>query len=436
MRPTSRRTFLRQTSQLVTATALATAARLSQAAEETLTVGVIGPGGMGTSHLRLLLARKDVRVKYVCDPDAQRAAAAAKLVEQHGGSAAAVDDLRRVLDDKSVEAVWIATPDHWHVPAALLALDAGKHVYVEKPVSHNLREGQLLRAAAQRSGRKVQVGMQSRSSAHVHEAMAAIQAGEIGQVLVAKAWNSQLRRSIGHASPSEPPPHLNYDLWLGPAPYRPYQSNFLHGIWRWWYDFGTGDIGNDGVHDLDIARWGLGVTTQPTTITGLGSKFFFDDDQQFPDTQYCVFQWDGDGRVGQKRQLIFEQRIWSPYFQEGYENGNAFYGTKGVLILGKGGGWHIVGAKNAAGRKMTGSVDLPAHHQNFLDAIRNGTPLHCDAEVGHLSASLAHLGNIACRVGRTLHFDEARERVVGDDEADRLLSRTYRPGHWAVPRDA
>jgi predicted dehydrogenase len=308
-------------------------------------------------------------------------------------------------------------------------------VYVEKPVSHNLREGRLLVEAAQRTGRKVQVGMQSRSSAHVREAMAAIQAGEIGQVLVAKAWNSQLRRSIGHASPSQPPRHLNYDLWLGPAPYRPYQSNLLHGIWRWWYDFGTGDMGNDGVHDLDIARWGLGVTTQPTTITGLGSKFFFDDDQQFPDTQYCVFQWDGDGQVGQKRQLIFEQRIWSPYFQEGYENGNAFYGTKGVLILGKGGGWHIVGTKNAAGRKMTGTVDLPAHHQNFLDAIRKGTPLNCDAEVGHLSASLAHLGNITCRVGRTLHFDPARERMVGDDEADRLLRRSYRPGHWAVPRD-
>jgi predicted dehydrogenase len=436
MRRTSRRTFLRHTATIVSAASLTTAAKLSQGAEETVTVGVIGPGGMGTGHLRLLLARKDVRVKYVCDPDAQRAAAAAKLVEQHGGSAAAVDDMRRVFDDKSVDAVWIATPDHWHVPAALLALDAGKHVYVEKPVSHNLREGQLLRQAAQRTGRKVQVGMQSRSSAHVREAVAAIQAGEIGEVLVAKAWNSQRRRSIGHAAPSEPPPHLNYDLWLGPAPYRPYQSNLLHGIWRWWYDFGTGDMGNDGVHDLDLARWGLGVTTQPTTITGLGSKFFFDDDQQFPDTQYCVFQWDGDGRVGHKRQLIFEQRIWSPYFQEGYENGNAFYGTKGVLILGKAGGWHIIGEKNAPGRKMSGTVDLPAHHQNFLDAIRNNAPLACDAEVGHLSASLAHLGNIACRVLRTLHFDPVRERMVGDDEADRLLRRTYRDGHWAVPRDA
>jgi predicted dehydrogenase len=431
---TSRRTFLRHTAQIVSATALATAARLSQAAEETLNVAVIGPGGMGTNHLRLLLARKDVRVKYVCDPDAQRVAAAAKLVEQHGGSATAVDDLRRVLDDKSVEAVWIATPDHWHVPAALLALEAGKHVYVEKPMSHNLREGRLLQEAAQRSGRKVQVGTQSRSSRHVQEAMAAIQAGEIGEVLVAKAWNSQLRRSIGHAAPSDPPPHLNYDVWLGPAPYRPFQSNLLHGIWRWWYDFGTGDIGNDGVHELDIARWGLGVTTSPTTITGLGSKFFFDDDQQFPDTQYCVFQWDGDGRVGQKRQLIFEQRLWSPYFQEGYENGNAFYGTKGVLILGKAGGWQIVGTRNAAGRKMSGSPDLPAHHQNFLDAIRKGTPLACDAETGHLSASLAHLGNIACRVGRVLHFDPQRERMVGDDEADQLLRRRYREGHWAVPR--
>src|SRR6185369_6326688 len=170
---------------------------------------------------------------------------------------------------------------------------------------------------ARRNKRVVQVGMQSRSTGHVREAMEALASGVIGDVLVSKAWNSQLRKDIGKMKPSEPPQTLDFDLWLGPAPSRPYQANLLPGIWRWWYEFGAGDIGNDGVHDIDIARWGLGVTGQPSTVAALGSKFFFDDDQQFPDTQYCVYEWPGDGKVRNKRQLIFEQRDWSPYFQEG-----------------------------------------------------------------------------------------------------------------------
>jgi predicted dehydrogenase len=432
----NRRSFLSASAGMVSAAAMAAAAELSAAtANEPLNVGLIGPGGMGTNHLKLLAARKDVRLAYVCDVDANRLASAAKLVEQNGGKPKAVKDLRQVLDDKSVEAVWIATPDHWHSPAAILAIDAGKHVYVEKPVSHNVREGRLLLEAARKNNRVVQVGMQSRSTGHVREAMELLRSGEIGDVLVAKAWNSQLRRSIGHEKPSEPPAHLDFDLWLGPAPARGYQTNLLPGIWRWWYDFGAGDIGNDGVHDIDIARWGLGVTTQPTTVAALGSKFFFDDDQQFPDTQYCVYEWPGDGKVGHRRQLIFEQRDWSPYFQEGFENGNAFYGTKGMMILSKHGGYQIVGVKNAVGKKVSGDVDLPSHHQNFLDCVRGGGGRpRADIEEGHLSASLAHLGNIACRVQRTLKLDPAAEKIVGDDEAAKLIRRTYREGHWAVPK--
>ena len=254
--------------------------------------------------------------------------------------------MRHVLDDKSVDAVWIATPDHWHAPATILACDAGKHVYVEKPCSHNIREGRLMIEAARRNKRVVQVGTQSRSTAHVRQAMEKLHAGAIGDVLVSKAWNSQLRRSIGHAQPSDPPSTLDYDLWTGPAPLVPYQANLLPGIWRWWYDFGCGDMGNDGVHDIDIACWGLGVDTHPSSIVALGGKYFFDDDQQFPDTQYVVFEYPGDGKVGHKRQLIFEQRIWSPYVQEGYENGNAFYGTKGMMLLGKRGGYKIFGPRN------------------------------------------------------------------------------------------
>ena len=310
--------------------------------------------------------------------------------------------------------------------------NAGKHVYVEKPVSHNIREGRLLIEAARKQNRVVQVGTQSRSTPTVMRAIEILKSGEIGDVLVAKAWNSQLRRNIGHQQPSDPPAYLDYDLWLGPAPERKYQANLLPAIWRWWYDFGAGDIGNDGVHDIDIARWGLGVTTQPSTVAGLGSKYFFDDDQQFPDTQYCVFEWPGDGKVGQKRQLIFEQRDWSPYVQEGYENGNAFYGTKGMMLLGHSTGFQVFGPKNVPGEKGSGAVDLPAHHQNFLDCIRTGARPAADIAEGHLSASLAHFANIACRTERTLHIDPTAE-TIAEPEGNELIRRKYREGHWAVP---
>ena len=268
MSDVTRRSFLSQSAGFVTAAALASAAKLGLAAAgDPLNIALIGPGGMGTNHLNLLAVRKDVRIKYVCDPDANRAASAAKIVEQNGGSAKAVKDMRQVFDDKSIDAVWIATPDHWHAPAAILAVDAGKHVYVEKPVlAQHPRRAADDRRGAQEQASVVQVGTQSRSTPHRRTGRSrSSSSGEIGDVLVAKAWNSQLRGTIGHQQPSEPPANLDFDLWLGPAPQRPYQSNLLPGIWRWWYDFGCGDIGNDGVHDIDVARWGLGVTTPPST---------------------------------------------------------------------------------------------------------------------------------------------------------------------------
>jgi predicted dehydrogenase len=359
--------------------------------------------------------------------------AAAKHVETGAGKTPrTVKDLRQVLDDRRVDAVLIATPDHWHAPAAILALDAGKHVYVEKPCCHNIREGRLLVEAARRSGKHLQVGTQSRSTPCVQEAMQRIHSGEIGEILVAKAWNSQLRKSIGKTKPSQPPAYLDYDLWLGPTPETPYRSNLLPGIWRWWYAFGCGDIGNDGVHDIDVACWGLGVATHPTRITCLGGKYFFDDDQQFPDTQYAVFEYPDGGKT---KQLIFEQRIWSPYVQEGYENGAAFYGTKGMLIIGHSVGWKLYGPRNKPLGERTGKADLDAHHTNFLGCIRGDQKqLNADAHAGHLAATLVHLANIGARVGRVLHFDPKTEHVVNDKDADALVRRSYREGHWAVPR--
>ena len=428
----SRRQFLEAAGTLAAVSVVSTA---SAGVTDPMPVALIGCGGMGSSHLAQLVRNKAVKVTAISDVDENRLGKAGKTVQDAGHPMpSAEQDFRRILDDPQIQAVWIATPDHWHAPAAILACNAGKHVYVEKPCSHNLREGRLMIEAARKNKRVMQVGTQSRSTAHIMEAMRRLHAGAIGDVLVAKAWNSQLRGNIGHKEPSDPPAYLDFDAWLGPAPERPYQSNLLPAVWRFWYDFGVGDIGNDGVHDIDIARWGLGVTTQPSTIAAIGSKYFFDDDQQFADNQYCVYEWPGDGEVGHKRMLIYEQRNWSPYHQEGFENGNAFYGTKGMMILGKGGGWKMYAPRGKLIEEMTGTPDLVAHHQNFLACIRSGEKPNADIEINHLSTSLCHLGNIACRVGRTLDFDSEKEHIHGDTEADAMLHRKYREGHWAVPR--
>ena len=433
MKSTNRRQFIQHTAVLAGAVSIAPSLRAA-GANEKFTIGVIGPGGMGSNHLRAFVGYKDVEVAFVCDPDEGRRNSAAREVEKNTGKAPqSVKDMRRVFDDKSVDAVVIATPDHWHAPASLLALDAGKHVYVEKPCSHNILEGRLLVDAARRAKRIVQVGTQSRSTEHVRRAIERLRNGAIGEVLVAKAWNSQLRSNIGHGRPSDPPPQLDYDLWVGPAPMQSYQSNLLHSSWRWFSNFGCGDAGNDGVHDIDIARWGLGVDTHPNRMAAVGGKYFFDDDQQFPDTQYVAFEYDAGGK---KKQLIYEHRIWSPYVQEGHENGNAFYGTQGVMIFGKHNGWQLYGPRNKLVDEMRGEISLEAHHRNFLDCIRSGKSPNADAMAGHLSAALAHFANIATRLGSTLKFDPAKEQFIGNDDANKLLRRSYREGHWAAPKGA
>lgn len=434
-----RREFLKTSAAVAAASLLASEQPLeADEKADLIRVGLIGPGGMGSSHLKLLSARKDVQVTWVCDVDQKRLEDAAKIVKDGSGvSPQATGDLRKVLADASVEAVFIATPDHWHAPAAILALDAGKHVYVEKPCCHNVREGRLLADAVKRSGKRLQVGTQSRSTDCVREGIDRIRKGEIGEILVAKAWNSQRRGSIGKAQPGSPPPHLDFDTWLGPAPEVPWRPNMLHGIWRWWYDFGCGDIGNDGVHDIDVALWGLGVETHPSRVTCFGQKNYFDDDQQFPDTQYAVCEYPVAGApAGRCKQLIFEQRIWSPYVQEGYENGAAFYGTEGVLIMGHTVGWRLFGPRGKLIAERTGAADLPAHHQNFFDAIRDPSiQTNASVDAGRLSATIVHLANIAARTGQVLEFDPETERITNGEAANSLVRRKYREGHWAVPKN-
>ena len=428
----TRRRFLQ--SSVVTSAALATAASARADAGQKVIVGVIGPGGMGTNHLSLLGVRKDVEIAYVCDVDTRRLEAAVKVVEKATGKAPrAVKDMRTVYEDKTVDAVFITTPDHWHTPAALLALKAGKHVYVEKPVSHNIREGRLLVEAQRKSGKVVQVGTQSRSTAFLHEAIARLKAGEIGDILAAKAWNSQLRGNIGKAKATKPPKSLDFDTWCGPAPLVEYRPNLLPGRWRWFKAFGAGDIANDGVHDIDVALWGLGIDTHPTRVACLAGKYFFDDDQEWPDTQYAVFEYD---LAGKKKLLTFEQRIWSPYVQEDYENGCAWYGTKGMLVCGHSVGWKLYGPRNKLIAEKRGRVDLPGHHSNFFACIRGEAKQpNASALAGHLSATICHLANISQQLGRTLTFDPNSETFPNDREATALVKRQYRE-HWGTPRDA
>lgn len=404
---------------------------VSAAAAEKIKVGLIGCGSRAKSHLAEFKRLADIA--WVCDPDKKRLA---EFVEATG--ARSTTDMRHVIDDKSVHAVVISTPDHWHAPAAILACDAGKHVYVEKPCSHNMLEGKLLVEAARRNKVVVQHGTQSRSNRMIVDAMQMIKEGAIGDVLMAKAWNIQRRKNIGKSSPSQPPEYVDYDTWLGPAEFLPFQENRFHYSWHWWHNFGTGDIGNDGAHEIDMARWGLGVQGLPATAAAVGGKYYFDDDQQFPDHATCVFEWPGDGNVGHRRQLTFEMRIWSKNYPYNCDSGVEFYGTAGMLMVSKRGKLMLWSDDNKLvdSPKPKQVVELPESHQaDFLKAISNGRLPAADIEIGHHSTSLIHLANIAVRIGRTLQIDTKSQSILGDEQATKMLSRNYRErGHWSVPK--
>ncbi len=380
MSTTARRSFLKGAGLSAAAWALHT--ETARAAEpRQVTVAVIGTGGMGSSHVRNLSVRKDVRLAYVCDVDKNRLSAAAQIVESATGAAPkTVKDMRRVLDDKSVDAVWIATPDHWHAPAAILALDAGKHVYVEKPCCHNIREGRLMVEA-------VAPLRQALAGRHAEPQHRLCPRGDRA------ASRRRDRRGAGRQGLEQPAPrldrqvasratrrrHLDFDLWVGPAPMVPYRSNLLPGIWRWWYDFGCGDIGNDGVHDIDVACWGLGVTTHPSHGRLPGRQVLLRRRPAVPRHAVRRLRVRRRRTPGRPKQLIFEQRIWSPYVQEGYENGAAFYGTEGLLIIGHTVGWKLYGAAEQAdrradrrGRPAGPPHELPRLHPRH--AVRSSTP--------------------------------------------------------------
>ncbi len=436
-RTASRREFLKTSTVLAAgAGALASTLAMPRAyarGSDTIRIGLIGCGGRGTHDAGLFKNTPNVEVAYVCDVDeSRRAATASKLGVE---TSRTVGDMRRILDDKSVDAVLVATPDHWHSPAAILACDAGKHVYVEKPISHNIRESRLLVEAAKRNQTQVQHCTQSRSTPMMIEAVQRLREGIIGDVMVAKCWNIQRRGSIGHGEDTTPPAGFDYENWIGPAPMIAYRTNRVHKRWTPWYHFGAGDMGNDGVHDIDYTRWGLGVDVHPDKISAEGGKYFFDDDGEFPDTQQVTFEYSGGGKPGSKRMLIYEQRLWTTNYPYNCDSGAEFYGTKGQMFLSRRGKIQVFGERNApiaTDIKPMGQNDV-LHVQNFCDAIRGAAKLNADALTGHLSTALCHLGNIATRCGRSLKFDPATEQIQGDAEANALVRREYRE-HWGTPK--
>jgi predicted dehydrogenase len=333
-----------------------------------------------------------------------------------------------VLDDKSVDVVFIATPHHWHSPIAIPAVLAGKDIYVEKPASHVFREGRLLVDAARKHKRIVQHGTQMRSSDVVARAREVLQSGILGKVKMSKAWNVQRHSHRQPVRDSDPPAGVDYNTWLGPAPKRPFNANRFHGNWQWYQDYGNGDIGNDGVHDIDMARFGLGDPGHPIRITSHGSKIDLTGEREYPDNMTVAFQF-ADDKV-----LLYEDRGWTPYGLYGYDSGNAFFGTEGWMLFTRRGYFEVrLGRKEEPGPTFKGNTGGPQHVHNFLDSVRSRQEPNASAEVAHLSCALVHLGEIAYRVARVLNFDPDRETILNDAEAAAMLTKEYR-APWTLPK--
>ncbi|HPD30741.1 MAG TPA: Gfo/Idh/MocA family oxidoreductase [Phycisphaerae bacterium] len=394
-------------------------------ANERIRLGCIGTGGQGTHHIGQWAKMNDVRIVAVCDVDQARLANAAKVA---GSSPDMTKDFREVLGRKDIDAVCIATPDHWHTPLAIRACQAGKHIYVEKPISHNVREGRAIADAARKAGVVVLHGTQQRSSSHWGNAVRRIKDGEIGKVNMVHAWNAwateQMFGNIGRPDDAaDPPPGVDYDMWLGPAPKRKFNPAHFHGTFYFFWDYAGGMISDWAVHLFDIVMWAMGYGFK--SVSTIGGKFVHDDMRETPDTASAVFECSGYN-------LYYSMRhgnSWKPHGK--LDHGIEFFGTEGTLQIDRM-GFQIYDEQNSAQRKPRYSEedkvdDSFEHKRHFLDCIRSkATKPRCDAEEGHKACIYGHLANIAYRVGRRIEWDAAKETILSDPEAEKLLARTYR----------
>ena len=418
MVPLTRRTFLLGSAALAVAPASARAV----APSDRINVAVVGLRGRGNSLLETFAAQKDVAVTHLCDLDPkvldQRAAS---LEKKTATKPHITKDYRTCLEDKELNAIVLGTPDHWHAIPTIQACQAGKDVYVEKPDGHNIIEGQRMVAAARKHERMVQLGTQTRSAPYLKEAIKFVADGGLGKVIFGRAWETAKQAPIPKVPDSDAPPGVDYNQWLGPAPLRPFNRYRYHGNWRWFFDYGAGDLGNDGVHRMDYCRALMGLNDFPQAVSASGGKYYFDDAQEWPDTQIVTFDWPG-------KVLLYEMRIWSGprLFEQG--EGAAVYGDEGWLIM-HNTGWR---ATDRDGKVLAQGGDSKAqeiHVRNFLDAIRSRKREELNQEIfqGHVSSVMCHAGNIAWRTGKKLRFDPKTE-TFDDAEANKFLGREYRKG--------
>lgn len=413
-------------------------------ANERVRVGVVGINGMGQSHIEEFSKLSNVEVAALCDVDENLFPA---IIQKHFVARGrpkprTYTDLRKLYEDKEIDAVTIVTPNHWHTLAGIWAMQAGKHVTIEKPVCHNYFEGQKLVEAAMKYKVIVQHGMEQRSNPCAQTAVEFLRKGGLGEVYLAKGLCFKWRDTIGHFEDEPVPAGVHYDLWLGPAPKKPFNKNRFHYNWHWNWDYGNGDLGNQGVHEMDVARWGLGVTL-PTRITTVGGHFLFKDDQQTPNMLMAIFEFANPAAAGDKKKILqFEVRGWITNREAGIGEGkgdsaggymvsdsntigNIFYGSEGYMVNQVSVWKSFLGKKREPGPSGQG---LGNHYQAFVNAIRANNQALADGDIaeGHYSAALVHLANISYRLGRTLNFDPKSEKFPGDDEANRLLRREYR----------
>jgi predicted dehydrogenase len=431
------------------------------AASDRVRLAVCGVRGRGWDHVEGFCKLPNVEVAALCDIDQNVLAKRLADMKRNGmAQPPTFIDVRKLLEDKSIDAISIATPNHWHSLMAIWACQAGKDVYCEKPCSHNAWEGGQIVQAAKKYNRIVQHGTQSRSSSAIREAIHQLHSGLIGDVYLARGLCYKWRDTIGKAQPQPVPPGVDYDLWTGPAPMKPFTKNRFHYNWHWIWDTGNGDIGNQGVHEMDIARWGLGLGF-PSRVSAVGGHFMFDDDQQTPNTLNSAFEYDLPN--GKRCMLEFEVRHWitnheaglgTPEFgskgvpQAGLEPktrfggsdtiGNIFYGSKGYLAIDGYDSYRTWFHKEQEpGPSGNGGGN---HFANFIDCVRSRKPegLNAPIEEGYVSAALVHLANASYRLGRSLKVDPQSGRVIGDEEANQLLcdaDRGYR-APFVVPKEA
>ena len=402
----------------------------AKGANDRIRVAVLGVNGRGRnliSEIMGLAEKANVEVAALCDPDMIVLKERAKEFKDNYGKEVTIEqDFRRTYEDKTIDAIALATPNHWHALQTIWACQAGKDVYVEKPATHNIYEGQKMIEAAYKYNRIVQNGVQLRSSVAIREAVKHLEEGLIGRVYMARGLVFRWRADIGNQGISKVPEGLDYDLWTGPAPMRPFTRNLVHYNWHWHWDYGNGDVGNQGIHETDLCMWGLGVDSLPERITSMGGKFLWDDCKEVPEIQSSIYHY-----PKQKKIIQFEVRNWCTNLEDGAGVGNIFYGDKGYMVV-KGYGTYetYLGQKREPGPKRSESGELTLHIQNWFDAIRarDMTLQNGPVQTGHLSSALAHLGNISYRLGRQLEFDPVAERFIGEgeNEANSMLSRNYR----------